>query len=220
MLALGVIIILLLVRRRARELRGLISVTALLVIAALAYSFLGISIEGQRGSVSLGFFQDAVTSIFLGSDNESLDGSRTDRLLWWFDIIARATSSTDSLFFGMGFNEVLIDQSTGADTILRYPHNSFVSIFGFSGLTGLLLYLSLTWLILYQVIRSAKLYHQSPLLNWYPIFFIGFNVAAFFSTVFEAPFHSFVFWVLSGVVYRLSRNNIALLQEKNERGAI
>ncbi|MCC6161685.1 MAG: O-antigen ligase family protein [Nitrosomonas sp.] len=196
-----IILYLIFVYRRVAVIKNLAKLLTLVFVAILIFSASGISIEGQRGAVSADFFINAIESIFFGSDIESLDGSRTDRLLWWLDVINRTISTIPSLFFGMGFDTILVDRATGEDTIIRYPHNSFVAVFGFTGVVGLILYLVLVGHVLWRIFRSARNVASAPLLNWYPVFAIGYFVAAFFSTVFEAPFHSFVFWVISGVAY-------------------
>jgi O-antigen ligase len=106
--------------------------------------------------------------------------------------------------FGLGFDEILNDRMDTPLTIIRYPHNSFLSVFGFTGIVGLVLYLSLVGVIFLKIYKSLRFGNEIPLLRWYPLFAIGYFVSAFFSTVFEAPFHSYVFWVLSGIFYRIA----------------
>jgi len=208
MLALGIIILyLILVHRRAAELRALAKILGIITLAAFIFSVLDISIGGQRSDVSAEFFQKAILSIFIDSNDDSLQGTREHRLEMWTDVIERTVSTLYSLLFGMGLDTILVDSGTGVDTILRYPHNSFISVFGFTGAIGIGLYVILVGHLLWVIIKSSHLTNSIPLLKWYPVFAIGYFVAAFFSTVFEAPFHSFVFWVITGVVYRAAIQN-------------
>ena len=184
--------------------RDLAYIAFIALLIGGAFISFGINIEGQRGAVSADFFQNAIASIFFGSDIDSLEGSRADRLLWWYDILGRVFASFNTTAFGIGFNEILVDRATGENTILRYPHNSFVSVLGFLGVVGLILYCSIVIIAILKVMKSSKYQSGTKLMQWYPLFAIGYFVSAFFSTVFEAPFHSFVFWTLSGICYRVA----------------
>jgi hypothetical protein len=173
-------------------------------LVGITYSLSGFSIDGQRGSVSIDNLGRAMTSIFAGSDDAALDGSRTDRLLWWADIVDRTFVDIETAVFGLGLDTILVDRQTSAESILRYPHNSFVSVLGFLGMTGLSLLIGTLVLVFRAVRRAVTLGSESALIRWYPVFTLGFMVSAFFSTVLEAPFHSFVFWILTGITYRFA----------------
>lgn len=186
--------------------------TAFLFLFIIEMMGINLHIEGQRGDASFDFFQNLLSSIFFESDINSLDGTRTHRLDMWKYVIEKVFSTLLSASFGLGYNVVLIDRATGIDpetglqTILRYPHNSFVSVLGFSGVIGLIFYCIFIGLILYRIIRVSRSKNISSLilLKWYPVFLIGYSVSAFFSTVLEAPFHNFVFWIISGVIYSIA----------------
>ena len=193
---------LLFVHRRVSEYKVLIKLLTIVVIAGVIYTLSGITIEGSRGDVSIGFFKNAIESIFFSSNIDALEGSRADRLMWWEGIIERTASTDFSLFFGIGMDSILVNRATGPGTILRYPHNSFVSVFAFLGIIGFCLYVMIAGLVLRKLAKLARTDNVLPLLKWYPFFAIGYFVSAFFSTVFEAPFHSFVFWTITGVAYR------------------
>lgn len=193
------------VEARARLGYAMIAAVSLGVL----YSFSGLTFEGQRGVVTLDFFERAVSSIFFGSDMDSLAGSRTDRLLWWKDVLSRTFENKDTAAFGIGLDTILVNRATSAEGIIRYPHNSFVSVFGFLGSVGALLYIPLIGQVYLKVRKALRVGSSDVLLRWYPVFLIGFLVSAFFSTVLESPFHSFFFWVLSGIVYRISMGRIA-----------
>jgi O-antigen ligase len=179
----------------------LIFISALAMPIVFAMNF---EIAGQRGAVNFEFVNTMFSSIFSSSGVDSLDGTRADRLLWWRDVINRTVAENSTLLFGLGVDTILVDRPTGPGTILRYPHNSFVSVFGFSGAIGFMLYLMLLFIpfCVCTVRKAARTKH--PVVAWYPVFFLGYIFAAFFSTVFEAPFHSAVFWIITGVSYSYS----------------
>ena len=175
------------------------------IIIATVFVALDVNIEvpGQRGTISSRFMVEMVSSIFFDTNNESLEGSRSDRLEWWQDVVERTSSSPITMFFGLGVNEILVDREVSVGVPIRYPHNSFVSVFGFSGLVGVTLFVATIIAVFRTVIRARKL-EISTLILWYPVFAIGFLMSATFSTVFEAPFHSATFWTISGTVYAIA----------------
>jgi len=176
----------------------------ILVLIGTAYFASGITLKGHRGEASSSSIKDSIYSIFTESSDASLQGPREDRLNWWTDVLKRTCSSATTFMFGLGFDEILNDRMDTPSTIIRYPHNSFLSVFGFTGIVGLSLYLSLAAIIFLKIYKSSRSGNEIPVLRWYPIFAIGYFVSAFFSTVFEAPFHSYVFWVLSGIFYGIA----------------
>lgn len=179
--------------------KQLIKIMFISIVVVVIMLSLNVSITGQKNSVSVEYISDSFVSIFNDETGGShLQGSREDRLSWWWDIIERTTNNNTTLFFGLGHKEILVYRATGPHTIIRYPHNSFVSIFGFSGLIGFFLFMLLITTIIRQISFRKGILPYCTFLYWYPFFFIGFYVAAFFSTVLEAPFHSFIFWTLSG----------------------
>jgi len=194
-------------------------------LVGITYSLSGFTVEGQKGSVSIDTIGGAAASIFVVSDNASLDGSRTDRLEMWRDVLGRTFVDIETAVFGMGLDEILVDRATGPGFILRYPHNSFVSVIGLLGLIGFTLLLRILGLVFKAVRRAVTLGSESTLLRWYPVFALGFLVCAFFGTVLVAPFHSFVFWILTGVTYRFAceyngtpRRSRALAADRNAGG--
>lgn len=171
----------------------------LLVAGCLAVTIVlatGTSFEGSRGKTST-----VIISIFSENiDNETLTGTRQHRLEMWEDVLGRATSSLETSIFGLGFSELLVDRATGIDTVLRYPHNSYVSVIGFTGFLGLGWFLLLQITLIKYAWNQRKNDLQSTLVKWYPFLSIGFSVGTFFGTAFEAPFHSFIYYLLSGIM--------------------
>ncbi len=205
MVAVAVIIVyLVFLYRKGDVLRDLAKLLMVVAIAISVFSIFDISIQGQRDEISTDFFYKAIESIIFGSDVETLEGSREDRLGMWASVIERTVAAPDSFMFGLGLDTILINRETIPGSVLRYPHNSFVSVFGLTGIVGFSAYVVLVGHILLRIIKSSRLTGSIPLLQWYPVFCIGYFVAAFFSTVFEAPFHSFVFWVITGIAYRMT----------------
>lgn len=201
--ACSIFVYLFLVYRKKRVVKqvGKFFVVALFIV--IFYGVFGFQIKGEKGLVSIESVQNIVVSIFVSKEDfEYLEGSRSDRLDWWSDVIRRTTDTTFSSLFGLGFDEILVNRPTGDNTILRYPHNSFVTLFGLTGIVGLLLYCMIIYFVVMDIRSAKNRGADSVLISWYPVFLIGYLVSAFFSTVFEAPFHSFIFWIITGITYR------------------
>ncbi len=176
----------------------------MLVVLITVFTGLNLSFQGKHGMVSIETAEDLAYSIFFQDDTSDLQGTKDDRMIWWGNLIKRTTSSTQGLFLGMGDSVILNTAINKKGEIDRYPHNSFLSAFGFSGLIGVILYLGLFWLVGWRIFKASRKARGNLLLRWYPIFAIGYVVSATFSTVFEAPFHSFIFWTISGIIYHLA----------------
>ncbi|MDS4027978.1 MAG: O-antigen ligase family protein [Candidatus Contendobacter sp.] len=171
---------------------GCLAITIVLAI--------GSSFEGARGKINIDFFSTAIISIF--SENvgdDSLQGSRGHRLDMWKNVLDRSMLTLETSIFGLGFSELLIDRPTGEGTVLRYPHNTYVSIIGFTGFFGLCLFLFLQIILTLYIVYQKKTDLQSALVIWYPFLPLGMSIGASFGTVFEAPFHSFIYYLLSGI---------------------
>ncbi len=175
-----------------------------LILLVAAFTALNISYQGKHGTVSMQTVEDDAYSIFFQDDTSNLEGTKDDRLMWWANVLKRTCINVPTLFLGLGESVILNTAINGKGEVDRYPHNSFLSAFGFTGLIGLILFLGLFYLIGWRIFKASRRARGNLLLRWYPVFAIGYVVGACFSTVFEAPFHSFIFWTISGIIYHLA----------------
>lgn len=178
----------------------------LVFLMLVFFSFSVISqVEGQRGDISAEFLSNLVRSIYSDTGLSSLEGTKRDRIEWWISSINLTLRDPFTAMIGDSIDTVIVDIDTGKGGIIRYPHNSFVTIFRFSGFLGLFVYV----FMLLAVVRKAYLlknrtstFQTFPIniFYWFILFYFGFLTASFFSTVLEAPFHSNLFWGLTGAV--------------------
>lgn len=129
---------------------------------------------------------DAAMSIVGKSDFR--EGTRSHRLQMWEQVITETIR--EDPWFGQGFRDQLID----ADFRLS-PHNCFVEIFGYLGLTGLslaiILYIFFPLLVAVRLKKSRSDCSKSHLL-FYLCFVGSFYGAAFFAPTLVSPYSALV----------------------------
>ena len=111
-------------------------------------------------SVSLmGIFQHLATGV--GVESEVFNGSAgglAQRVGWWISIFATMLSDTNTLLFGMGYGMPLTDAV--AVTVIREPHNSYMSVFARNGVilfsVWILFHLSVTWASIRMLRRNVS----------------------------------------------------------------
>jgi len=157
-----------------------------------------------RGDLSLTNIMNIAESIVVESDDSSLEGSRSHRIYMWEKIINNRIDN--GLTFGEGFGTNM------TDAVFIHPHNSLVSIFGRTGLIGLLLWLLFYLKILFHNIRTHKnsLYKNRAI--WYILFTISSLVTACFSVVLESPMLAIPIYLIYGI--SLSQNPV-IRQHRN-----
>lgn len=185
---------------RSRAMRSAAIAASLALLSMLA----GIRVQGQRGVAGLEQLTTGAVSILDDQGLEGLSGSRTDRILWWEQTLGETFGSIETSLTGLGMERVLLDRKTESGVPLRYPHNSFVTVLGHTGILGVSVYIALIASAMVTIARRSKAAPSCVLVQWYPLFAIGWLVSAFFSPVAEASFHSMPYWALTGAAYRLS----------------
>ena len=137
---------------------------------------------------------------------ESKSYTKEHRLSMWEQVITETIQ--EDPWFGQGFRDQLIEET------FRNPHNSFVTIFGRMGLTGLslaiILYICLPLLVAVRLKNSRSDCSKADLL-FYLCFVVSFLSAAFFCPTLESPI---VRWcVISFMVRSFAvQNQVVVLQ--------
>ena len=176
-----------------------LSAAALLVLAVGFYLIVQF-MPASEIAEKIGVQGQLARSIFM-SDTElqGKTGTRDHRLQMWHDVYSETVRSDP--FFGQGFHSILVDVK------FWHPHNSFVSIFGRTGIFGLMLGLSIY--ILMPIIMAVKLHAVTCpdmrrimllLICFVPAFLSG----ALFGPTLESPYSSLVCNFMYGVMLRVS----------------
>jgi hypothetical protein len=154
-----------------------------------------------------------ITSIFFGSSDKQLEGTKTFRLVWWGKIIDY-TFHGQYFWLGKGFGVNLGDDDgfPSADHTLRSPHNTHMDVLARMGVPGLLLWLVLQGgfaiLLLRALLahRRARDMQLAAVAAWVLAFWVAIMVNSSFDPYIEGPQGGIWFWALVGlglVVIRL-----------------
>jgi hypothetical protein len=148
-----------------------------------------------------------ITSIFFGSGNSQLEGTKAFRLAWWTKIVDY-TFHGPYFWMGKGFGINLATddgfQQVGDDT-LRAPHNSHLSVLARMGVPGFLLWILLQAgfaLLLLRALLAYRRAHDKELAAvaaWVLVFWTAIMVNTSFDPYLEGPQGGIWFWVLFGL---------------------
>jgi hypothetical protein len=155
-----------------------------------------------------------ITSIFFGSSNAQLEGTKEFRLAWWNKIIGY-TFNGPYFWDGKGFGINLADNDGFQQSLnhsLREPHNSHLSILARMGVPAFFLWLLLQGLFALLLLRALLAYRRigdkqlAAVAAWILVFWTAIMVNTSFDPYLEGPQGGIWFWVLFGlglVVMRL-----------------
>jgi hypothetical protein len=162
--------------------------------------------EKPRTATSTQWWEN-ITSIFFGSSNSQLEGTKAFRLAWWNAIIDY-TFHGPYFWTGKGFG-INLATSDGfqqvADTTLRAPHNSHLSVLARMGVPGFLLWILLQAgfaLLLLRALLAYRRAHDKELAAvaaWVLVFWTAIMVNTSFDPYLEGPQGGIWFWVLFGL---------------------
>ena len=179
------------------------------IIAVVGFS--GLEIAGRLGVLDSAGYQRLVSELFFWRadivDNQLTSGG-AQRILWWTDIITRTTDSFDTFILGFGYGEPLMKGVFHAGTITREPHNSWVSVFGRSGIVGLILFTNLCVAIIRVTFRQVRERSTSQTLGPYSAFLaalvIGTLIQGLGQTPFVMPFFAVPYYFAAGILARMA----------------
>ena len=153
-----------------------------------------------------------ITSIFLGSSNTQLEGTKSFRLAWWNEIIDQ-TFNGKYFWTGQGFGVNLADSDgfQSSDKALRDPHNTHLSVLDRMGVPGFVLWILLQGAFALLLLRALLAFRRAgdqPLAAvaaWVLVFWTAIMVNTAFDPYIEGPQGGIWFWVLFGLGLVLMR---------------
>lgn len=185
-----------------------------LVMATLAFLFVatsGIEISGRLGQVvSLDFLVNHFAAI-AGVENEGVVGAARgvgQRLDWWAIIWQRVTSDVGHMLFGLGYGFPLIEFTNNQNTVVREPHNSYMSIFGRMGFVGVLVFswghilLLRVWFKAFRLCRRVGHRLGQNRLLLLMVYFVLIWVLSLGEDAFEKPYVTIPYYFFWGIVLR------------------
>jgi len=192
--------------KRVKQLAiGASLLAALLVIMYIAKIDLP-SPEGRGGEIST----QAIVARALAPVNENMasnlapekdmvgySGTTTWRLFWWAEIWSRINMSLTTTLFGFGYGYPIgeLNPFIEVGTFIRTPHNDFFYVLGYTGWTGVLIFVLFQGELLRLLISSYKINRQAfGLICW-----VAFMCESMFGDFFEAPMGAIPFYLLIGM---------------------
>jgi hypothetical protein len=148
-----------------------------------------------------------VASIFVDTNEDTLDGSKQWRLRWW-DSILDYTFHGQYFWKGKGFGVNLADDDgfqVEADHSLRNPHNGHLTMLARGGVPMLGLWILCQLTLGYGLITSAWSARQRGEKHWFNllaflfIYWMAFLINASFDVFIESPVGGIWFWCVYGV---------------------
>jgi len=180
----------------------------LAVIAFLIFAASGVEIKGRLDQpISIDFLFHHFSAIF-GIESEGVVGSARGvgmRLGWWANIWREVTDNVQSFFFGLGYGLPLIDY-TWFHGLVREPHNSYLSILGRLGMSGLIVFtwghllLVRAWFRAFNLCRRVGYRLGRDRLLLFMVFFVLVWVSSLGEDAFEKPYNAIPYYFFWGIV--------------------
>ncbi|PCJ61029.1 MAG: hypothetical protein COA65_02055 [Rhodospirillaceae bacterium] len=183
------------------------------MVAFLIVSAFGIQLTGRLGGAISFDFVIAHFGTIMGEGSGEFAGAAGGvdlRIGWWIDIWQRVTSSLDSLLFGLGYGEPLVDFVNREGSVVREPHNSYISIFARTGLFGLFAFIWMhavlltVWFRAMRLCRRAKYRVGQERLLVLFVFFLLVWIFGIGEDAFEKPFNTIPYYFFWGIVLHYS----------------
>lgn len=210
-------------------------------VAALIFSFLFLTVVTRRReflllTVASGFmviFSIGVIAISASSGGDSYigkahvetfrdiqdfdtsinnDNTTSWRLGWWTTIWEQTMDY--SPLFGLGFGADITGEFqdlANVDAAARYPHNVAFTVIGRTGLTGILVFMTLISMILLHLYRGAKMILRFRELDYHFLLAITFVLAGigngFLQMTYEGPYAAIPHWIVLGYVFSYIRRH-------------
>ncbi len=204
-------VVLLAIRRKAAAKWGMTLLLGILIIGAVSIS--GISVKGRLGQqVSLDFLAQHFESIS-GQGGGQVQGAAEGvplRISWWRHIIAQLEASPRNMVFGLGYGMPLTT-FMGRDAITREPHNSYMSVIGRLGVSGMTMWglmqiaLYVSWWRSFRLARAMGWSVDRNNLILLVIFCLLTLIAALGEAAMEVPFWAIPYYFFFGVALRYGR---------------
>lgn len=197
----GFLVILSLLLFKNKKIRRHITpVMFFVIIFVLIFFITGITINLNGRTLSANHLLNLALSIGGEGDYSGKAAGTEKRFEWWYNIWKYNTSEITCFLFGRGFGMPLTDFYVTSTTIVREPHNSFVSVFARQGVLGLILW---CFLLLKIFDKSIRKFNRD--ISDYLIITvcIAFLTVALVEAVFEVSYAAIPIYSLIGICLAL-----------------
>jgi len=87
------------------------------------------------------------------------------RIIWWKSVVEDNNESIETFMFGKGFGQNLGESINYGKVTVRGAHNAWVNIYGWSGLSGIILYALALIGTFYFMLKARKLFNSAEHFN-------------------------------------------------------
>ena len=223
-------VVLFLVKRKAAAKWATTLVLGGLFIYIISIS--GLELKGREGQqISLDFIASHFESISGGGGEaqESAAAGVPLRIGWWKHIISQLESTPEKMIFGLGYGMPLTT-FVGRTAVTREPHNSYMSVIGRLGVSGLVMWVLMQFSLYLAWWRSFKLCRRmqwtADQVNLLILLMFGIItlVEAVGEAAMEVPFYAIPYYFFFGVMLRYGkhlklaaeREQMALFEQQQE----
>ena len=213
LLMIGAMIATLLVLGGRDQALALVTILAVAVVSIggiVLLSYLGVTIAGRLGQMNPEDYLRLARELMIWERFDrgtTISSGGEERIDWWLDIINRNLESASNFVFGVGYGEPLMDGVFHGGKITREPHNSWVSVFGRSGIFGLLIFVYLCIAIVRVGLRQLKMRSNSTRLAPFVAFCMMMVactlVLGLGETPFVMPFIAIPYYFCAGLLVRM-----------------
>jgi O-antigen ligase len=223
--------VLFLVKRKAAAKWGFTLVLGGMIIWIISIS--GLNLKGREGQqISLDFIAhhfESISGTGGGQEQESAAAGVPLRIGWWKHIIMQLESSPQKMIFGLGYGMPLTT-FLGRTAITREPHNSYMSVIGRMGISGVVMWILMQCSLYTAWWRSFKLCRRmqwtADQVNLLILLMFGIItlVEAIGEAAMEVPFYAIPYYFFFGVTLRYGkhlklaaeREQMALFEQQQE----
>jgi O-antigen ligase len=206
--------VLFLLKRKAAAKWGFTLVLGGLIIWAISIS--GLNLKGrEHQQVSLDFIAHHFESISGtgggGETQESAAAGVPLRIGWWKHIIMQLKSAPQKMVFGLGYGMPLTT-FLGRTAVTREPHNSYVSVIGRLGVSGIVMWVLMqgslyaAWWRSFRLCRRMQWTADQVNLLILLVFCLITLVEAVGEAAMEVPFYAIPYYFFFGVTLRYGKH--------------
>jgi O-Antigen ligase len=192
--------------------------TAMLLLGVLiigAVSVSGIAIKGrEHKKISLDFIVshfEAISGKASSTETEGAAEGVPQRIGWWRAIYKKMVRSPQTIVFGLGYGVPLTDFHGIGGTVVREPHNSYISVIARLGVSGMLV-----WIVMQAAlfVSWARSYRLAGRMEWFEdrgnlLVLLIFNILLLNTAIgedgFEKPFYAIPYYLFFGILLRYGR---------------
>ncbi len=181
-----------------RKILQIVSLGFLLIVVFLfAIESFDLELEGRHGTLSFDLLHAEFLSMIGEGNLKGPAYGLQQRLSWWTTLFEQSFETVPRFLVGRGMGMALTDFRDPTGTIVREPHNSYITIYLRFGLVGIISFLFFHILVISQVVRSLGEFSLEIRTLFFIYVAMLFN--GLFQPVFEFSYFAVPIYFLCGI---------------------